>query len=198
MRCSFIVFSSFDSPGCHALPRRKDVPPAAEDSEAAQFDGMGFAAKVIRIVAAYPFEYSWMTFNAVFTLFFGYMVGAGWSMFAVVGVPPLIVQTYVFWDEMVEPPHYSAGKRSCHALPRRQDVFPAAKDLEAAQFDAMGFAAKVIRIVAAYPFEYSCMTFIAVFTWFFGYMVGAGWSMFAVVGVPLPIVQTYVFWNDFD
>jgi hypothetical protein len=73
------------------------VPPAAEDSEAAQFDAMGFAAKVFRVVAAYPLEYSYLTFIAVFTLFFGYMVGAGWSMFAVVGVPPLIVQTYVFW-----------------------------------------------------------------------------------------------------
>ncbi|KAI3430359.1 hypothetical protein D9Q98_004954 [Chlorella vulgaris] len=76
------------SAGCHALPRRKDVPPAAEDSEAAQFDGMGFAAKVSRIVAAYPLEYSHLTFVA----FFGYMVGAGWSMFAMVGVPPIIAQ----------------------------------------------------------------------------------------------------------
>ncbi|KAI3430356.1 hypothetical protein D9Q98_004951 [Chlorella vulgaris] len=87
------------SAGCHALPRRQDVPPAAEDLEAAQFDAMGFAAKVFRVVAAYPLEYANLTFIAVFTLFFGYMVGAGWSMFAMVGVPPIIAQTYVCWND---------------------------------------------------------------------------------------------------
>jgi hypothetical protein len=77
------------------------VPPAADDSEAAQFDAMGFAAKVFRVVAAHPDEFSYTAFTAVnFGVFCGLALGNSWYALIVtacVGVPMLICQTFLCW-----------------------------------------------------------------------------------------------------